>query len=259
MVTNSCLNSKIHFVISMFWYVFLVDIGKKHYLCSEIGNMRVILIINIFLCAILQGMGCFWDNAWQKSRNGQELCNDSSIQVDKMEEYKYHYKYPHPGVTTDNVIFGFDGKVVKVLLIERKFDPYKGCWAFPGGFLEMTESAEEGARRELMEETGLDTTFVKQFHTFSTPDRDPRERVITIAYYSLVRMSEVKGMDDAAQAKWFSLDEVPKLAFDHEEMLRIAKEEISKEMRLNTKDWQEMTKGFTKEEVEKIKEWIEKK
>lgn len=170
-----------------------------------------------------------------------------------MEEYQYHYKYPHPSVTTDCVIFGFDGNVVKVLLIERDGEPYKGCWAFPGGFLEMEESAEEGAKRELMEETGLATAFVKQFHAFSDPDRDPRERVLTIAYYSLVRLSEVKGMDDAAQAKWFALNEMPeKLAFDHNEMLRVALEEINKEIRLETKDWKEMTKGFTKEEVEKI-------
>lgn len=221
--------------------------------------MRVFINIIILLGAVLQGTGCFGNHAMWKLQKEQELCNDSAIQYNHMEEYKYHYKYPHPSVTTDCVIFGFDGEQVKVLLIQRGFDPYKGYWAFPGGFLEMTESTEEGAKRELMEETGLDTTFVKQFHTFSTPDRDPRERVITVAYYSLVRMSEVKGMDDAAQAKWFSLDEVPKLAFDHEEMLRIAKEEISKEMRLDTKDWQEMTKGFTKEEVEKIKEWIGKK
>ena len=221
--------------------------------------MRVFIIINIFLCAVLLEMGCSGNNSWQGFRNGQGLDKDGTTQVDKMEEYKYHYKYPHPSVTTDNVIFGFDGNTVKVLLIERGFDPYKGYWAFPGGFLEMQESAEEGARRELMEETGLDTTYVKQFHTFSDPDRDPRERVLTIAYYSLVRMSEVKGMDDAAQAKWFPLNEVPKLAFDHEEMWRIAQEEIRKEMRLNTKEWKELTKGFTEEEVEKIKEWIEKR
>ena len=219
--------------------------------------MKSFLII--FLCAVLQGMVCSGHNVWQGVWNGQEVCTDSAIQYNNMEELKYHYKYPHPSVTTDNVIFGFDGNTVKVLLIERGFDPYKGYWAFPGGFLEMQESAEEGARRELMEETGLDTTYVKQFHTFSTPDRDPRERVISIAYYSLVRMSEVKGMDDAAQAKWFPLNEVPKLAFDHEEMWRIAQEEIRKEMRLNTKDWKEMTKGFTEEEVEKIKEWIGKR
>lgn len=172
--------------------------------------------------------------------------------VNKMN-MEYTYKYPHPSVTTDNVIFGFDGNTVKVLLIERGGEPYKGCWAFPGGFLEMDESAEDGAKRELMEETGLTTPFVKQFHAFTAPDRDPRERVLTIAYYSVVRLSEVKGMDDASQAKWFALDEIPeKLAFDHEEMLRVALEEISKEIRLNTKDWHEMMKGFSEEEVEKI-------
>ena len=169
-----------------------------------------------------------------------------------MEEYRYHYKYPRPSVTTDNVIFGFDGERLKVLLIERGDQPFQGCWAFPGGFLEMDESADEGAKRELMEETGLTAPFVKQFHTFSTPDRDPRGRVLTVAYYALVRMSEVKGMDDAVQAKWFALDEIPKLAFDHDEILRVAKEEISKDIRLKTKDWQRMTEGFSKEEVEEI-------
>ena len=117
----------------------------------------------------------------------------------------------------------------------------------------MDESAEEGAKRELMEETGLMTAMVRQFHAFSAPDRDPRDRVLTIAYYSVIRLSEVKGMDDAKQAKWFPLNAVPKqLAFDHAEMLRVAKEEISKEIRLQTPFWQEMTKGFTKEEVSKI-------
>ncbi|MBO4674390.1 MAG: NUDIX hydrolase [Bacteroidaceae bacterium] len=165
----------------------------------------------------------------------------------------YQYKYPHPSVTTDCVILGFDGKEVNVLLIERRFDPYKGCWAFPGGFLEIDESAEDGARRELMEETGLTTAMVRQFHAFSAPDRDPRERVLTIAYYSVIRLSEVKGMDDAKQAKWFPLSAVPKqLAFDHAEMLRVALEEISKEIRLQTQVWKEMTKDFTKEEVERI-------
>lgn len=178
---------------------------------------------------------------------------EDSVNDRNMEEKMYAYKYPHPSVTTDNVIFGFDGNTVKVLLIERGGEPYKGFWAFPGGFLEMDESAEEGARRELMEETGLTTPFVKQFHAFTAPDRDPRERVLTIAFYSVVRLSEVKGMDDARQAKWFALDEIPeKLAFDHHEMLRVAKEEISKEIRLDTKVWKEMMRGFEKEEVENI-------
>ena len=205
------------------------------------------MLLSIFsyvLGCMMQLVGCSM---------GAPLHEVDSIKNQNMEELQYHYNYPHPSVTTDNVIFGFDGNMLHVLLIERGGEPYKGCWAFPGGFLEMEESAEEGARRELMEETGLTTGFVKQFHAFSAPDRDPRERVLTIAYYSLVRLSEVKGMDDARQAKWFPLNEVPeKLAFDHEEMLRIAKEEVRKEILLQKKDLKELTKGFTKEEVKKI-------
>lgn len=117
-----------------------------------------------------------------------------------MEELKYHYKYPHPSVTTDCVIFGFEGTKLRVLLVERGNEPFKGRWAFPGGFLQMDESAETGALRELQEETGLKGAYIRQFHTFSDPNRDPRERVLTIAYYALVRMQEVKGGDDAAKA-----------------------------------------------------------
>lgn len=105
----------------------------------------------------------------------------------------YSYKYPHPAVTTDCVIFGFDGTKLQVLLVERGLEPYKGRWAFPGGFLKMDESAVQGARRELFEETGLKAEYMEQFHTFSDPCRDPRERVITIAYYALCKISEVKG------------------------------------------------------------------
>ena len=120
---------------------------------------------------------------------------------------QYCYKYPHPAVTTDCVIFGFNGERLQVLLIERGIEPYKGRWAFPGGFLKMDETAEEGALRELKEETGLENAYIQQLHTFSDPNRDPRERVITIAYYALVRIQEVKGGDDAAAARWFPLDE----------------------------------------------------
>ncbi|EEX52833.1 hydrolase, NUDIX family, partial [Prevotella sp. oral taxon 472 str. F0295] len=91
-----------------------------------------------------------------------------------MEEKKYSYKYPHPSVTTDCVIFGFDGGKLKVLLVERGLEPYKGRWAFPGGFVKMDESCEEGALRELEEETALKGTYVQQFHTYSDPNRDPR-------------------------------------------------------------------------------------
>ena len=112
----------------------------------------------------------------------------------------YTYDYPRPAVTTDCVIFGYDGKELKVLLIERGIEPFKGCWAFPGGFLTMDEDALAGARRELKEETGLEDAFIEQFHTFSEPGRDPRGRVITIAHYALVKIQEVEGGDDAARA-----------------------------------------------------------
>lgn len=139
-----------------------------------------------------------------------------------MEDFKYHYKYPRPSVTTDCVIFGYEGNTLKVLLIERGNEPFKGYWAFPGGFLNMEESAEEGAKRELYEETGLKDAIIKQFHTYTDPDRDPRGRVISIAFYALIQISEVKGGDDAAQARWFAIDEVPALAFDHDQMLQDA-------------------------------------
>ncbi len=139
-------------------------------------------------------------------------------------ELRYCYKYPHPSVTTDCVIFGFDGTKLRILLVQRGVEPYKGRWAFPGGFMKMDESAEEGALRELQEETGLEGAYIRQFHTFTAPHRDPRERVITIAYYALVRMQNVIGGDDATDAKWFALDEVPQLAFDHDQILRKAEQ-----------------------------------
>lgn len=168
----------------------------------------------------------------------------------------YTYEYPHPSVTTDCVIFGFDGTKLKVLLIERGNEPFKGCWAFPGGFLEMDESAETGALRELQEETGLEGAYIKQFHTFSDPHRDPRERVLTIAYYALVKMKEVQGGDDAAKAEWFALDEVPPLAFDHDLMLQMALKELRKQMHFVLIGDEPLPADFTLMELQQLKEAI---
>ncbi|WP_300724877.1 NUDIX domain-containing protein [uncultured Bacteroides sp.] len=173
-----------------------------------------------------------------------------------MEEKKYCYKYPHPAVTTDCVIFGFDGINLKLLLVERGIDPYKGCWAFPGGFLNMDETAEEGARRELEEETGLKTAYVEQLQTFTAVDRDPRERVITIAFYALVKISEVKGGDDASQARWFSLDESPSLAFDHELILRVALARLKEKIHFEPIGFELLPEVFTMTELQNLYEAI---
>lgn len=150
-----------------------------------------------------------------------------------MEEGKYCYKYPHPAVTTDCVVFGFDGQRLNVLLIERGGEPYKGYWAFPGGFMNIDETAEQGAARELNEETGLRLDNLRQFGTFTEVNRDPRERVITIAFYALTEKSDVRGGDDAAKAQWFPLDEMPPLAFDHDHILRKAIERLKEDQNLN--------------------------
>jgi 8-oxo-dGTP diphosphatase len=173
-----------------------------------------------------------------------------------MEENKYCYRYPHPAVTTDCVIFGFDGERLQVLLIERGIEPYKGRWAFPGGFLKMDETAEEGARRELKEETGLDGAYMEQFHTFSAPERDPRERVITIAYYALVKIQEVKGGDDAASARWFPLDDIPSLAFDHDYILRKATQRLREQIHFQPIGFELLPEKFTLKELQLLYEAI---
>ena len=173
-----------------------------------------------------------------------------------MEENKYCYKYPHPAVTTDCVIFGFNGERLQVLLIERGIEPYKGRWAFPGGFLKMDETAEEGALRELKEETGLESAYIEQLHTFSNPNRDPRERVITIAYYALVKIQEVKGGDDAASARWFPLDEIPSLAFDHDYILRMATQRLREQIHFQPIGFELLPEKFTIKELQLLYEAI---
>lgn len=174
----------------------------------------------------------------------------------KADKQLYCYKYPHPSVTADCVIFGFDGYKLKVLLIKRDVNPYKGSWALPGGFIKIDESAEEGALRELREETGLEGAYIRQFHTFSAPNRDPRERVITIAYYALVKMQEVKGGDDAAEARWFAFDELPHLVFDHDQILRKAEQSLRQQIHFEPIGFELLPKQFTIKELQNLYEAI---
>src|SRR5580692_2475868 len=127
------------------------------------------------------------------------------------------YQYPRAALTVDCVVFGLDDGELKVLLIERALEPFKGKWALPGGFVRVEETIDDAARRELEEEAGLKDVFLEQLYTFGTVNRDPRERVVSVAHFALVKMSDhrAKAATDAADAKWFPVSKVPKLAFDH--------------------------------------------
>lgn len=129
------------------------------------------------------------------------------------------YKYPRPAVTGDCVVITTEDEP-RVLLIERGNEPYKGCWAIPGGFLNMDETTEQCALRELEEETGLKLVNVQQIGAYSKVDRDPRGRTISVAYLAVVDQPfEVSGQDDAAKAQWFPVNALPPLAFDHAQIM----------------------------------------
>jgi 8-oxo-dGTP diphosphatase len=135
---------------------------------------------------------------------------------------EYTYKYPRPAVTADCVVITKEAEP-QVLLVQRGIDPYKGCWAFPGGFMNMDETTEQCAIRELEEETGLKVSELHQLGAYSKVDRDPRGRTITVAYLVLIDDPvPVCGHDDAAQAQWFPLSALPNLAFDHADIMRDA-------------------------------------
>jgi 8-oxo-dGTP diphosphatase len=140
------------------------------------------------------------------------------------EKGKYVYDWPRPMVTADAAVFAFlDGKA-RLLLIQRKHEPYQGRWALPGGFVEIDEDLPEAAARELAEETGLKNVLLEQLHTFGKPGRDPRGRTITVAYFGVAERDwqQIEAADDAAQAQWFDIESLPALAFDHEEIARCA-------------------------------------
>ncbi len=133
-------------------------------------------------------------------------------------------RYERPSLTVDVVIFGVMKGELKVLLIKRKNWPFEGMWAIPGGFVDMDEPLEDAAARELYEETGIGGVYLEQFYTFGQPDRDPRTRVISVAYLALVDAGQLqpRAADDAADAGWFSVHNLPPLAFDHVDILKCA-------------------------------------
>jgi 8-oxo-dGTP diphosphatase len=136
----------------------------------------------------------------------------------------YTYKYKRPNLAVDCVVFGLDEEELKIILIERDKEPYRGKWALPGGFVRIDESLEDAAKRELHEETGIQDVFLEQLYTFGEVDRDPRERVVTVAYYALVNLRDhsIQATRGSRNAAWFSVDDVPKLPFDHNRIVEIA-------------------------------------
>lgn len=136
----------------------------------------------------------------------------------------YTYKHPHPSVTVDIVLFTKDQGDLQVLLIKRKQDPFKDRWALPGGFVEIDEDLGDCAKRELKEETGVTGVALEQVYTFGAPDRDPRGRVITVAYMGFVDKDKIslRAASDAKKAEWFSLDDLTEITFDHRQIIRKA-------------------------------------
>lgn len=167
------------------------------------------------------------------------------------------YRYPHPAITADCAVFGFDGRKLYVLLIERGVEPYRGQWALPGGFMHIEEDIEHCAVRELREETGLTNVYLSQFHTFSSVNRDPRERVVTIAFLALVRKSDlIKAGDDAAKAVWFEMDNLPRLAFDHAVILKEALNALRLRLATEPIAFKLLDEKFTMPDLQRIYEAI---
>lgn len=170
----------------------------------------------------------------------------------------FQYEYPHPAVTVDVVIFSIRDRKLKLLLIRRAGEPYRGQWALPGGFVQMQEGMEEAARRELEEETGVSGVFLEQLYTFGNPNRDPRERVITVAYFALIPSDkiQIRAATDAEAVGWFGMDELPELAFDHAEIVKMAHERLTAKLDYSTIALQFMPELFTLSELQEVYEII---
>lgn len=168
------------------------------------------------------------------------------------------YEFARPALTTDCVVFGLDQEDLKVLLIQRDLPPFEGSWALPGGFVRTGESVDECALRELQEETGLRKVYLEQLYTFGEPKRDPREHVVTVAYYALVNLVEhsPRAATDARNAAWFSLDDIPKLAFDHDRILDMALERLRGKLRYQPVGFELLPRKFTLGELQWLYERI---
>ncbi len=170
----------------------------------------------------------------------------------------FTYDYPHPAVTADVAVFTVRNDELQVLLIKRALKPFQGEWALPGGFVEPGEDLQAAAERELQEESGVSGVYLEQLFTFGEPNRDPRERVITVAYYALIPSDtvELKAASDAEGVAWFSVDKLPELAFDHDEILEMALDRLKAKLEYSTIGLQLMPEAFTLTELQHVYELI---
>lgn len=171
-----------------------------------------------------------------------------------------HHTYEHPraALTVDCVVFGFDEGELKVLLIQRGIAPFRGQWALPGGFVRVDETIDAAARRELAEETGLTGAFLEQLYTFGEIRRDPRERVVSVAYYALVKLADThtRAATDAADARWFPVAQPPKLAFDHDTILDAALTRLRGKVRWQPVGFELLPEKFTLSQLQHLYEAV---
>jgi len=167
-------------------------------------------------------------------------------------------KYPRPSVTVDCVVFGYDGDVVSLLLINRKEEPFKNAWTLPGGFLYLEETPEATAQRILKDKTGLTHLFLEQLYTFGELSRDPRGRVLSIAYYTLVnpRLFKLVAGEAATGAQWFNVADMPETGFDHQEIISTALQRLKAKVTYQPIGFELLEKKFTLTELQFLYEAI---
>jgi 8-oxo-dGTP diphosphatase len=170
----------------------------------------------------------------------------------------FTYEYPRPALAVDCVVFGLDEADLAVLLIRRDLEPFAGKWALPGGFVRVDETVDEAARRELSEETGLGRVYLEQLYTFGATDRDPRERVVSVAYYALVNLADhrVKAATDAREAAWFAVSDLPSLAFDHDEIVSAALSRLRGKVRYRPVGFELLPPKFTLTMLQRLYEKV---
>jgi 8-oxo-dGTP diphosphatase len=159
-------------------------------------------------------------------------------------------------VAVDAIVFGYSRtEGVSVLLIQRKYAPFKNSWAIPGGFVLTDESLEDAVRRELKEETGIEVNYLEQLYTFGKPKRDPRQRVISVAYFALVKSAlfqQLAASTDAENAQWFNIKGLPDLAFDHKEILQLAIERVRTKIRYEPIGFELLDRKFPFSDLENL-------